>query len=294
MDKYIISPKIDSFSSNSLDAYIQKVKRIPVLSIEEEQKLAKTFYYYKDVKAAKQLVISNLRFVAYIAQGYANYGLAMSDLIQEGNIGLMKAVKRFNPEMKVRLISFAVYWIKAEIQEFVLKNWRIVKMATTKAKRKLFFNLRKMKKRLGWANAEEINTVAKTLGVQQKTVKEMEMHLSTKDMSFANDNHDTTQEENNFANRLPTAAFSDMRYDPAQLVENSNFSEWNNTSLKNALKKLDKRSYEIIVKRWLQEPKIKLKDLAPQYNLSMERIRQVEQHAIQSLKTFIENEVAVI
>lgn len=274
-------------STNSLASYLAQIKNIPVPTVEEERTLAYDFYERKDLEAARKLVVSNLRFVVYIAQGYANYGLSMNDLIQEGNIGLIKAVKRFNPNMKVRLISFAVHWIKAEIQEFILRNWRIVRIATTKAKRKLFFNLRKTKQRLGWSTRQEVLHVAKELQVDPKDVQQMEVHLSTRDISIeGNSNEDATEVES--GSRLPMVAFSDSRYDPALLLENSNFTEWSHASLQKALNFLDDRSRDIIMQRWLQEPKAKLKDLARHYRLSMERIRQLEKNAIKVLRDALE------
>jgi RNA polymerase sigma-32 factor len=288
MSTHLIPSQFDIVSNNSLDAYLNQIKRIPVLSAEAEQILAKEFFYHKNLEAARKLVMSNLRFVVYIAQGYANYGLAMNDLIQEGNIGLMKAVKRFNPDMKVRLISFAVHWIKAEIQEFILRNWRMVKMATTKAKRKLFFNLRKNKQHLGWSTHQEVKTVAKELGIKPETVREMEMHLSAQDMSLENYLDDTHSEDKTNQSRLPMMAFSDSRYDPESLVSTHDFSEWSTNALYKALESLDKRSREIIMQRWLNEPKVKLRTLAERYGLSMERIRQLERNAIKTLRTALE------
>jgi RNA polymerase sigma-32 factor len=274
--------------TNSLDSYLAQIKKIPVLSVNEEQTLARSFYEHKDLQAARQLVISNLRFVVYIAQGYANYGLPLNDLIQEGNIGLMKAVKRFNPNMKVRLISFAVHWIKAEIQEFILRNWRIVRMATTKAKRKLFFNLRKTKQRLGWSTHKEVLHVAKELQVDPRDVQKMEVHLSTRDMSISGTAEDHSTEGEG---RPPMVAFSDSRYDPANLLEESNFSAWSHASLEQALHFLDERSRGIIMQRWLQEPKAKLKDLAAHHKLSIERVRQLEKNALKVMQQALSSEM---
>lgn len=290
MSNSIVLSKGSLTPTNSLDAYLNQIRQIPVLSEQAEQALAQDFYQNKNLEAARQLVVSNLRFVAYIAQGYSNYGLAMNDLIQEGTLGLMKAVKRFNPNMKVRLISFAVHWIKAEIQEFILRNWRIVKVATTKAKRKLFFNLRKSKKHLGWATHQEVKTVAKELGVKPETVRDMEIHLSSQDMSLESYLDENYADEHAMNSRLPMVAFSDARYNPERLVENSNFSEWSTESLYRALKTLDNRSYDIIVERWLKEPKMKLRYLAEKYNLSMERIRQLERNAIKLLHQALSEE----
>jgi len=284
MNQSLMPLKLDLASLSSVDYYFNQIRKIPVLSAEAEQSLAEDFYYHQNLEAARQLVVSNLRFVVYIAQGYTNYGLPINDLVQEGNIGLMKAVKRFNPTMKVRLISFAVHWIKAEIQEFILRNWRIVKVATTKAKRKLFFNLRKAKKHLGWSTQKEIKSVAQELGVPAETVQEMEAHLISKDISFNTYADDSHQEDTIKAAYLPVAAFSDGRYNPEQLLEGNNFADWSTQSLKQALEVLDKRSRNIIVQRWLTEPKSKLKDLARYYNISIERIRQLEKNAIKILR----------
>lgn len=273
----------------SLEAYMTRIRQIPVLTMQEEQTLAEDLYYRKDLSSARQLVVSNLRFVVYIAQSYAGYGLALGDLIQEGNIGLMKAVKRFDPRMKVRLISFAVHWIRSEIQEFILRNWRIVKMATTKAKRKLFFNLRRVKKHLGWTTGREAEMIAQDLGVKPETVREMEGHLSSPDISFEG----TLAEDNDSeggapSSRLPVSAFSDSRYDPARVLESSDFAQRGSAALQQALKTLDGRSQDIITSRWLREPKSNLKVLAARHHLSMERIRQLEQKAILQLRGLLE------
>jgi RNA polymerase sigma-32 factor len=271
--------KLDiSLPINSVDAYIARVNRLPVLSKEEEQTLAKRFRHQQDLTAARQLVLSNLRFVVKIAKAYTGYGLALADLIQEGNIGLMKAVKRFDPQQDVRLVSFAVHWIKAEIQEFVLRNWRIVKVATTKAQRKLFFNLRKTKARLNWFNREEINQVAKDLGVKTEAVKEMETRLSGQDISL----DISANEETNVM--IPIVSLEDNRYNPAQLMENSNSAEQGAEQLYDALEKLDERSRDIITQRWLNEPKATLQELAARYTVSAERVRQLEQSAMKKLR----------
>lgn len=212
-----------SLPINSTDAYIARLKQIPVLSAEEETALAERYYQHQDLVAAKKLIIANLRFVVHIAQTYMGYGLALADLIQEGNIGLMKAVKRFDPKVGVRLISFAVHWIKAEIQEFILRNWRIVKIATTKAQRKLFFNLRKMKTHLGWFNQKEIEAVARDLGVKPETVREMESRLASNDMSL--DISDDSSDSKSSSYPLIDMHFEDNRYDPARLLEASNTTE---------------------------------------------------------------------
>lgn len=268
---------------NSTDAYITRLKQIPVLSAEEEIELAERYYQHHDLDAAKKLIITNLRFVVHIAQTYMGYGLALADLIQEGNIGLMKAVKRFDPKVGVRLISFAVHWIKAEIQEFILRNWRIVKIATTKAQRKLFFNLRKMKKRLGWFNQNEIEAVAHDLGVKPETVREMEFRLASNDMSL-DISHDDPNEAKSTRYPLLDIHFEDNRYDPARLLEASNSTESNHDNLYKALTQLDEREQNIIRDRWLMEPKMTLQELAQRYHVSAERIRQLEQKAMKALR----------
>lgn len=279
-----------SLPITSADAYIARLKQIPVLSAEEETELAERYYQHQDLVAAKKLTIANLRFVVHIAQTYMGYGLALADLIQEGNIGLMKAVKRFDPKVGVRLISFAVHWIKAEIQEFILRNWRIVKIATTKAQRKLFFNLRKMKTHLGWFNQKEIEAVARDLGVKPETVREMESRLSSNDMSL-----DVSSDENNdFKTNYPLldTHFEDNRYDPARLLEVSDTTESSQDHLHKALARLDEREQTIIRDRWLTEPKITLQELADRYQVSAERVRQLEQKAIKALRQAIEEQAA--
>ncbi len=270
-------------SEQSLDSYIRTIKGIPILSVEEEQKLAKRLHKEGDLEAARQLVMSHLRFVLYIAQSYRGYGLSEADLIQEGNIGLMKAVKRFDPTVGVRLVSFAVHWIRAEIHEFILRNWRIVKVVTTKAQRKLFFNLRSMKKRLGWLSPTEVDNVAKDLGVSSKDVLEMEKRLSAQDVAFDapsdNDNEDEV-----FA---PSAYLEDRRYDPATIVEEDEWEEHGHKQLHNALEKLDARSQDILQKRWLSEDKATLQQLATHHKVSAERIRQIESNALKKLKKFM-------
>ncbi|MCH9636527.1 RNA polymerase sigma factor RpoH [Rickettsiella endosymbiont of Litargus connexus] len=275
---------------NSTDAYIARLKQIPVLSAEEETELAERYYQHQDLIAAKKLIIANLRFVVHIAQTYMGYGLALADLIQEGNIGLMKAVKRFDPKVGVRLISFAVHWIKAEIQEFILRNWRIVKIATTKAQRKLFFNLRKMKKHLGWFNQKEIEAVARDLGVKPETVREMESRLASNDMSLDISEDDKDTKSTHYP-RLDMH-FEDNRYDPARLLEASDSTESSQDHLYKALAKLDEREQNIIRDRWLIEPKITLQELANRYQVSAERVRQLEQKAIKALRHAIEEQAA--
>jgi RNA polymerase sigma-32 factor len=275
--------------ASSTDAYIARLKQIPVLTAQEETDLAERYYNLQDLEAAKKLIISNLRFVVHIAQTYMGYGLALADLIQEGNIGLMKAVHRFDPKVGVRLISFAVHWIKAEIQEFILKNWRIVKIATTKAQRKLFFNLRKMKTRLGWFNKKEIEAVANDLGVEPKTVLQMESRLAAHDISIDIGNDENSDTSTPSTPLINTHHFEDTRYDPARLLEASNSAESNQTNLYEALTQLDARSQAIIRERWLAEPKTTLQELANRYQISAERVRQLEQKAIKELRIAIEN-----
>ena len=276
-----------SLPSNSTDAYIARLKQIPVLTAQEETELAERYYQHQDLAAAKKLIIANLRFVVHIAQTYTGYGLALADLIQEGNIGLMKAVKRFDPKVGVRLISFAVHWIKAEIQEFILRNWRIVKIATTKAQRKLFFNLRKMKPHLGWFNQKEIEAVAHDLGVKPETVREMESRLASKDMSLDISANENTDNQSTSYSLLDTH-FEDTRYDPARLLEASDTTESRQDNLHKALTQLDEREQSIIRERWLAEPKVTLQELATRYQVSAERVRQLEQKAIKSLRLAIE------
>ncbi|HEY2624372.1 RNA polymerase sigma factor RpoH [Dyella sp. Tek66A03] len=263
----------------SLDAYISAVHRIPVLSQDEEQALSRRFNGENDLESARQLVMSHLRFVVHVARGYNGYGLQLSDLIQEGNIGLMKAVKRFDPDQGVRLVSFAVHWIRAEMHEFILRNWRIVKVATTKAQRKLFFNLRKSKKRLGWMNAEEVRTVAKDLGVPEATVREMESRLSGRDIGF-----EAPADADEDARPAPEAFLIDEGADPYENVSDADHADNQLGTLSAALKNLDARSRDIIQRRWLDEDKATLQDLADEYGVSAERIRQVEANAMKKMR----------
>ncbi|WP_233840879.1 RNA polymerase sigma factor RpoH [Dyella sp. 2HG41-7] len=263
----------------SLDAYISAVHRIPVLSQEEEQDLSRRYHEDADLASARKLVMSHLRFVVHVARGYNGYGLQLSDLIQEGNIGLMKAVKRFDPDQGVRLVSFAVHWIRAEMHEFILRNWRIVKVATTKAQRKLFFNLRKSKKRLGWMNAEEVRTVAKDLGVPEATVREMESRLSGRDIGF-----EAPADAEEDAKPAPEAFLIDEGADPYENVADADQSDNQLETLSSALQKLDQRSRDIIQRRWLNEEKATLQDLADEYGVSAERIRQVEANAMKKMR----------
>jgi len=264
----------------NLDAYIQAVASIPMLSQEQEQVLAENLFYHQDVEAARQLVLSHLRFVVHIARSYSGYGLSQADLIQEGNVGLMKAVKRFDPQRGVRLASFAVHWIKAEIHEFILRNWRIVKVATTKAQRRLFFNLRSQKKRLGWLSHEEALQVAENLGVEAHEVREMESRLSGQDMAF----DPAASDDDDSAAYAPAAYLEDSRYDPARRLEDSDWADSSSSHLFEALEKLDSRSRDILQKRWLAEEKSTLHELAAEYGVSAERIRQLEKNALGKLK----------
>lgn len=265
----------------SIDAYINAVGQLPQLSAEEERALALRYRDNEDIDAARQLVMANLRFVAHIARGYKGYGLAIPDLIQEGNIGLMKAVKRFDPTMGVRLVSFAVHWIRAEIHEFVIRNWRIVKIATTKAQRKLFFNLRKSKKRLGWFSKAEAAAVADDLGVKLETVLEMEKRLDNYDMAFDGPEDASNDDQPAFA---PAHYVQQQEADPAKLIEQSEWDDRERQQLSKALAGLDERSQDILASRWLSEKKQTLHDLAARYQVSAERIRQLEKNALKKLK----------
>ncbi len=267
----------------SLDAYIGAVNRIPVLTVEEEQELAHRFIDDQDLSAARALVLSHLRFVVRVARGYNGYGLQIADLIQEGNIGLMKAVKRFDPTQGVRLVSFAVHWIRAEMHEFILKNWRIVKVATTKAQRKLFFNLRKSRQRLGWMNHEEVQAVARDLNVPESEVLEMEARLSGRDIGF-----DAPVDEGDDAPPAPTAWLVASNADPAQLhaVEDAESNQLD--LLREGLAQLDARSRDIIRRRWLDDDsKATLQELADEYGVSAERIRQIEANAMKKMKALL-------
>ncbi len=268
----------------NLEAYIQTVNSLPLLSVEQERNLAERLFYQQDLDAARQLVLAHLRFVVHIARSYSGYGLAQADLIQEGNIGLMKAVKRFNPEMGVRLVSFAVHWIRAEIHEFILRNWRIVKVATTKSQRKLFFNLRSQKKRLAWLNNDEVNAVAQSLGVDPKDVREMESRLTGLDMAF----DPATDADDESAFQSPAHYLEDNRYDPARQLEDADWTDSSTSSLHEALEGLDERSRDILQQRWLADDKATLHELAAKYNVSAERIRQLEKNALNKLKGSIQ------
>lgn len=266
----------------NLEAYIQAVNGIPILTVDEERALTDSLYHDGDLEAARRLVMSHLRFVVHIAKSYSGYGLAQADLVQEGNVGLMKAVKRFNPEFGVRLVSFAVHWIKAEIHEFILRNWRIVKIATTKAQRKMFFNLRSAKKKLAWFTADEVETVAGDLGVDPAVVREMEGRLSSHDTSF-----DALEDDDDDAYLAPANYLEDHSHDPARRLERQDWAESQNGRLQFALKSLDERSLDILNKRWLADEKKTLHDLAAEYGVSAERIRQLEKNAMNKVKTLM-------
>ncbi len=266
--------------TGSLEAYISAAAQVPMLSMEEERDLATRLRDEGDLNAARRLVMSHLRFVIHVAKGYSGYGLAQADLIQEGNIGLMKAVKRFDPDHNVRLVSFAVHWIRAEIHEYILRNWRVVKLATTKAQRKLFFNLRKNKKRLGWFTQAEVEHVAKELDVSETTVRQMEERMSGQDTAFdgygADDDSDFKP--------APAGYLQDMSMEPAAQLEAENWEEHNSELLAGALGDLDDRSQDIVKSRWLSEKKATLHDLADKYGVSAERIRQLEVNAMKKMK----------
>jgi RNA polymerase sigma-32 factor len=266
-----------------LNAYCRSVHSIPMLSADEERCLAFQLRDHNDLDAARQLVLSHLRFVARVARGYSGYGLPLADLIQEGNVGLMKAVKRFDPEQGVRLVSFAVHWIRAEIHEFILRNWRIVKVATTKAQRKLFFNLRSAKKRLGWLSRKEVDEVASDLGVSAEQVMEMEARLSSQDTSYDYAKSEGSEDHT----PAPISYLTDSNSDPARQMEQLNYDNHYDQRLRQALAALDSRSRNIISRRWLQENKSTLHELAEEYQISAERIRQLENNAIKKLRAIL-------
>ncbi len=263
----------------SLDAYLSSIHSAPMLTLAQEQDLTTRLHDHNDIEAARQLVMSHLRFVARVAKGYMGYGLALGDLIQEGNVGLMKAVKRFDPAVGVRLVTFAVHWIKAEIHEYIIRNWRIVKVATTKAQRKLFFNLRSKKKRLGWASKQEVEAIANDLGVKPAEVMEMESRLNAHDAAF-----DAPSDQDDSAVFAPVHYLENQSIDPALQVESNTTSSLQNEQLHTALLTLDDRSQDILNARWLSEPKATLHDLSAKYNVSAERIRQIEQNAMKKIK----------
>jgi RNA polymerase sigma-32 factor len=270
----------------SLDAYIQQANRIPMLTLEEERDCARRFREENDLEGARRLVLAHLRYVARVARGYLGYGLPLNDLIQEGNVGLMKAVKRFDPALGVRLVSFAVHWIKAEIHEFVLKNWRIVKVATTKAQRKLFFNLRQMKQRLGWCSVDEVNAVASDLGVTPNDVRVMEARLNAMDVSWENDDSN----DDGSYQVIPSRYLGDARADPAFLIEQEDDELQTGEMLHVAMARLDERSQDILKQRWFADEKaMTLHALADKYGISAERVRQLERNAMNKLRAYLES-----
>ncbi len=272
-----------------LNAYVQTVSGFPILTADEEKILAERFYYENDLDAARKLVLCHLRFVVHMARSYAGYGLSHGDLIQEGNVGLMKAVKRYNPEIGVRLVSFAVHWIKAEMHEFILRNWRIVKVATTKAQRKLFFNLRRTKNRLGWLNQAETEAVARDLGVAPAVVTQMEGRLSAHDMAFDGESDDEDE-----AWTAPSQYLEAAGADPADVVADREHSSASSNSLALALRSLDARSRDILESRWLTDEKATLHELAARYDVSAERIRQLEQNAMKKMKNAMQDTVVAV
>ncbi len=278
-----LQPALITTPGVNLEAYVQSVQTVPVLSAEEEKALAEKLYYDGDVDSARQLVLSHLRFVVHIAKSYTGYGLPQADLIQEGNVGLMKAVKRFDPTVGVRLVSFAVHWIKAEIHEYVLRNWRIVKIATTKAQRKLFFNLRSQKKRLGLLTNDEVHAIAQELGVCDKDVREMEGRLGAYDASF----DAPVDADDESANQAPVYYLEDKSMDPAEMLEQDDWENSHNHRLYAAMTELDERSRDILQQRWFDDEKSTLHELAAKYNVSAERIRQLEKNAMNKLKAHI-------
>ncbi|MDP1771615.1 MAG: RNA polymerase sigma factor RpoH [Methylobacter sp.] len=273
-----------NLSVGTFDAYLNVVRQMPKLTVEQERELALKFRDNGDLEAARELVMTNLRFVIHVARGYSGYGLSMPDIIQEGNVGLMKAVKRFDPDVGVRLVSFAVHWIKAEIHEYVIKNWGIVKVATTKAQRKLFFNLRKSKSDLGWLSNDEAVAIAKDLDVDVSTVYEMEKRLGSRDMSFDMPVDEATEE----SYVAPASYLHQHGADPAVLLENSDWVGHEQDLLADAMAELDERSLDILSSRWLVDKKATLHELAERYNVSAERIRQLEQNAMKKLRAAVE------
>ncbi|MDO9270725.1 MAG: RNA polymerase sigma factor RpoH [Methylobacter sp.] len=273
-----------NLSVGTFDAYLNVVRQMPKLTVEQERELALKFRDDGDLEAARELVMTNLRFVIHVARGYSGYGLSMPDIIQEGNIGLMKAVKRFDPDVGVRLVSFAVHWIKAEIHEYVIKNWGIVKVATTKAQRKLFFNLRKSKQDLGWLSNDEAVAIAKDLDVDVSAVYEMEKRLGSRDMSFDMPVDESTEE----SYVAPASYLHQHGADPAVLLENSDWEGHEQDLLADAMAELDERSLDILSSRWLMDKKATLHELAERYNVSAERIRQLEQNAMKKLRAAVE------
>lgn len=273
-----------SAPGQNLEAYLNSIQNIAILSPEEERKLAEDLYYREDLEAARQLVMAHLRFVVHIARGYSGYGLPQADLIQEGNVGLMKAVRKFNPEVGVRLISFAVHWIKSEIHEYVLKNWKIVKVATTKAQRKLFFNLRNKKKDITWLSEDDVKMISNELDVKEDTVREMEQRMSSHDVSFDPYSADDSEEGNTYS---PADYLTNEDSDPLEIVEKEDFARDQINQLQSAISDLDERSQLILKERWLTDDKPTLHELADKYGISAERIRQIEKKAMEKIRTNI-------
>ena len=279
-----LQPMDISAPGQNLEAYLNSIQNIAILSPEEERKLAEDLYYREDLEAARQLVMAHLRFVVHIARGYSGYGLPQADLIQEGNVGLMKAVRKFNPEVGVRLISFAVHWIKSEIHEYVLKNWKIVKVATTKAQRKLFFNLRNKKKDITWLSEDDVKMISNELDVKEDTVREMEQRMSSHDVSFDPYSADDSEEGNTYS---PADYLTNEDSDPMEIVEKEDFARDQIKQLQNAISDLDERSQLILKERWLTDDKPTLHELADKYGISAERIRQIEKKAMEKIRTNI-------
>ena len=273
-----------SAPGQNLEAYLNSIQNIAILSPEEERKLAEDLYYREDLEAARQLVMAHLRFVVHIARGYSGYGLPQADLIQEGNVGLMKAVRKFNPEVGVRLISFAVHWIKSEIHEYVLKNWKIVKVATTKAQRKLFFNLRNKKKDITWLSEDDVKMISNELDVKEDTVREMEQRMSSHDVSFDPYSADDSEEGNTYS---PADYLTNEDSDPMEIVEKEDFARDQINQLQSAISDLDERSQLILKERWLTDDKPTLHELADKHGISAERIRQIEKKAMEKIRTNI-------
>lgn len=279
-----LQPMDISAPGQNLEAYLNSIQNIAILSPEEERKLAEDLYYREDLEAARQLVMAHLRFVVHIARGYSGYGLPQADLIQEGNVGLMKAVRKFNPEVGVRLISFAVHWIKSEIHEYVLKNWKIVKVATTKAQRKLFFNLRNKKKDITWLSEDDVKMISNELDVKEDTVREMEQRMSSHDVSFDPYSADDSEEGNTYS---PADYLTNEDSDPMEIVEKEDFARDQINQLQSAISDLDDRSQLILKERWLTDDKPTLHELADKYGISAERIRQIEKKAMEKIRTNI-------
>ena len=279
-----LQPMDISAPGQNLEAYLNSIQNIAILSPEEERKLAEDLYYREDLEAARQLVMAHLRFVVHIARGYSGYGLPQADLIQEGNVGLMKAVRKFNPEVGVRLISFAVHWIKSEIHEYVLKNWKIVKVATTKAQRKLFFNLRNKKKDITWLSEDDVKMISNELDVKEDTVREMEQRMSSHDVSFDPYSADDSEEGNTYS---PADYLTNEDSDPMEIVEKEDFARDQINQLHSAISDLDERSQLILKERWLTDDKPTLHELADKYGISAERIRQIEKKAMEKIRTNI-------